>query len=363
MSTSPVPAGYSELLSTLKAEVRRARLRSQRIVNTQLLTLYWTIGNAILEQQSVQGWGARVIDRLADDLRAEFPDMRGLGRSNVHYMRAMADAWPRQAIVQQAVGQLPGGHVTLLLDKLSDRGERDWYAARAAENGWTRNVLLNQIMSRLHERAGTAPSNFDARLPGTDSALAQQLTKDPYVFDFLGLADKAAERDIERALMNRLQRTLLEFGRGFAFVGRQVHFDVDGEDFFVDLLLFHLEQLRYVVVELKIGRFRPEYTGQLGFYVALVDDMRRQPDRHGPTVRILLCAGRNERVVRYSLGAASAPMAVADYTYDALPASDRAGLPTAEDLASVVDGPLDDANPSVRLADALPVEGEEPNTG
>ena len=182
----------------------------------------------------------------------------------------------------------------------------------------------------------------------------KQLTKDPYVFDFLGLTGRAAERDVEQALMDRLQQTLLEFGRGFTFVGRQVHFDVDGDDFWVDLLLFHVEQLRYVVVELKIGRFKPDYAGQLGFYVALVDDQRRRPDRHAPTVGILLCAGRNDRVVRYSLGGAASPMAVADYTYDTLPAAERSALPAAEDIAAVLDTPWDGHDPSARLSDALP---------
>lgn len=244
--------------------------------------------------------------------------------------------------------------MAVLLDKLGDRAERDWYAETAAEQGWSRNVLLNQIMNRLHERSGTAPSNFAGRLPAAESELAQQLTKDPYVFDFLDLTGRSAERDVEQALMDRLQQTLLEFGRGFTFAGSQVHFDVDGDDFYVDLLLFHVEQLRYVMVELKIGRFKPDYAGQLGFYVALVDDQLRRPDRHVPTVGILLCAGRNDRVVRYSLGGAASPMAVADYTYDTLPDAERNALPAAEDLTAVLDGPFGGADPSSRLADALP---------
>jgi predicted nuclease of restriction endonuclease-like (RecB) superfamily len=356
-----LPAGYGPLLAKLKAAVRNAQLRAHRVVNTEMLSLYWTIGRTILDQQAAEGWGTGVINRLADDLRAEFPDMRGLGRSNIHYMRAMAEAWPREAIVQQAVGQLPWGHVTVLLDKLDDRNERDWYAARAAEQGWSRNVLLNQIISRLHQRSGAAPSNFGTRLPAADSELAQQLTKDPYVFDFLGLAASAAERDVEQALTDRLQKTLLELGRGFAFVGRQVHFDVDGDDFYVDLLLFHVEQMRYVVIELKIGRFKPDYAGQLGFYIALVDDELRRPDRHVPTVGILLCAGRNESVVRYALGGAVSPMAVVDYTYDTLPAAERNALPTAADIAGVLDSPLGGDDPSARLVDALPADDDPPH--
>lgn len=359
MKATPVPAGYGQLLTTLKAEVRAAQVRAHRVVNTELLRLYWTIGKAILDQQTAEGWGTRVIDRLAEDLRAEFPDMRGLSRSNMKYMRQMAAAWSSDSIGQQPVGQLPWGHVTVLLDKLDDQTERDWYAAASAEHGWSRNVLLNQIMNQLRRRTGAAPSNFAGRLPAADSELAQQLTKDPYVFDFLSLTDRVAERDVEQALMDRLQQTLLEFGRGFSLVGRQVHVDVDGADFYVDLLLFHAPQVRYVVVELKIGRFKPDYAGQLGFYVALVDDQLRHPDRHAPTVGILLCAGRNDRVVRYSLGGAASPMAVADYTYDTLPAAERSALPTAEDLAAVLDSPLNGRDPSARLVDALPHESED----
>jgi len=342
-----VPAGYSELLATLTAEVRAARLRAHRIVNTELLNLYFSIGQTILDRQAAEGWGTKVIDRLAEDLRAEFPDMRGLSRSNLKYMRQAAATWPAP-IGQHAVGQLPWGHITVLLDKLDDQSQRDWYAAAAVEHGWTRKVLLNQIIGRLHLRQGNAPSNFSAQLTPPDSDLAQELTKDPYVFDFLTLTERARERDIEQALMDRLQETLLEFGRGFAFVGRQVHFDVDSEDFYVDLLLFHTDQLRYVVVELKIGHFQPEHLGQLGFYVAVVDDRLRRAG-HSPTVGILLCASRNDTVVRYALANTTAPMAVAGYTSEQLD-PDQYNLPRREELAALLTAPID----GTPLAEQLP---------
>ncbi|MDQ2797251.1 MAG: PDDEXK nuclease domain-containing protein [Actinomycetota bacterium] len=284
------PAQYGEVLSRLKAEVRAAQLRAQRTVNTALLELFWTIGSEILGQQQVLGWGAKVIDQLARDLRAEFPDMRGLTRSNLYYMRSFAAAWPDRAIVPTLLGRLSWSHVRCLLDKLDDPKARTWYATEATRRGWTLSVLEHQLATDLRGRVAAAPSNFAGQLPAGDGALAQQLTKDPYVFDFLALTEVAHERDIEQALMDRLQDTLLEFGRGFAFVGRQVHFDVNGDDFYADLILFHLEQLRYVVVELKIGRFKPDYTGQLGFYVAIVDEQLRKPAIHAPTVGILLCA-------------------------------------------------------------------------
>lgn len=302
-----LPEGYAELLQGLKVRVWNAQVRAQRVVNTQLLELYWSIGSEILAQQKSQAWGSGVVGRLASDLRAEFPQMTGLSRSNLFYMRAFAVAWPGEGvIVQQAVGQLPWGHITVLLDKLDDACTRTWYAQAAVEHGWSRNVLMNQIMNRTHERVGSGPSNFTRQLPADESELAQQIAKDPYVFDFLELTDQAAERDLEQSLMDRIVETLRELGVGFAFVGRQVHFDVGGDDFYLDLLFFHVIQLRYVVVELKTGKFQPEYAGKLGFYIAVVDDKLRLP-AHNPTVGILICGSRNDHTVRYSLGQTEMP--------------------------------------------------------
>lgn len=344
MTDPPLPAGYAELLNELKATVAHARWRAQRVVNTELLVLYWRIGHAVLRRQEAEGWGSRVIDRLAADLRAAFPEMRGLSRSNIKYMRQMAAAWPEKAIGQQPVGQLPWGHVTVLLDKLDDGAERDWYAAAAAEHGWSRNVLANQIMNRLRQRTGAAPSNFTARLPAADSELAQQLTRDPYVLDFLDLTGPVAERDLESALIDRLQAFLLELGHGFAFVARQYHIEVDGDDFSIDLLFFNWAQSRFVVVELKVGRFSPEHAGQLGFYVTWVEENLRVRDRHSPTVGILLCSSRNDNVVRYSLAGSTSPLAVAGYTYDSLPASARGAVPTDTELVAAV-GLVTDVQP------------------
>ena len=335
-SDPALPPGYPELLDELKAAVATARLRAHRTVNTELLALYWQIGHKILERQQAEGWGTRVVDRLAVDLRAAFPQMRGLSRSNIKYMRQMAGAWTQQAIGQQPVGQLPWGHVTVLLDKVHDQSERDYYAAVAVQQGWSRNVLLNQILNQLYRRAGAAPSNFPAELPAADSELAQQLTRDPYVLDFLDLTQPAAERDLENALVARLQAFLLELGHGFAFVGRQYHFEVDGDDFYIDLLFFNWAQSRFVVIELKIGRFEPAHLGQLGFYVSWVDDNLRDKHRHSPTIGILLCAGRNDNVVRYALASATAPLAVADYTYDTLPPAVQEAVPSSEQLGTAV---------------------------
>jgi predicted nuclease of restriction endonuclease-like (RecB) superfamily len=330
-----LPTGYTDLLGELKTRVRAARITALRTVNTQLIELYWSIGNTILERQAIDGWGSRVMSRLADDLRAEFPDMKGLSRSNLFYMRGFAAAWP-EPIVQQPVGQLPWGHITVLLDKLDTASDRTWYASAAVQYGWSRNVLMNMIMNKTLERTGAAPSNFVQRLVGPDSELAQQVAKDPYNFEFLGLSGEVAERDLENALTSRITETLRELGPGFAFVGRQVHFDVDGDDFYVDMLFFNIDQSRYVVIELKTGKFQPEYAGKLNFYVALVDDVLRR-DHHNETIGILICGTKNDRSVRYSLGRSTSPMAVAAYTYDNLPASEQQALPNEGHLVAALE--------------------------
>lgn len=331
---APPPDGYAEFLEELKATVAAARWRAQRVVNTEMLTLYWRLGHSVLERQRDQGWGARVIDRLAEDLRAAFPEMKGLSRTNLKYMRQMAGAWSEEAIGQQPVGRLPWGHVTVLLDKLEDQADRDWYAAAAVENGWSRSVLSHQMSSQLHRRVGAAPSNFPALLPAADSELAQQLTRDPYLLDFLDIAGPLKERDLEAALITQVETLLLELGHGFAFAGRQVHINVAGDDFYIDLLFFNWAQNRFVVIELKIGKFEPAHVGQLGFYVNWVDGNLRQPDHHAPTIGILLCAGRNDSVVRYALASAAAPMAVAEYTYDTLPGPLRDSVPSTDQLGA-----------------------------
>lgn len=338
VSASVLPESYPRVLTELKQRVRAAQQRVRRRVNGELVTLYWSIGRTILEQQERRGWGSSVIDRLARDLSLAFPGMSGLSATNLRYMRSAALAWPG-ANLPQAVGDLPWGHVRVLLDKLDSAEERNWYAAAAAAQGWSRNVLIDRMQARIHERIGNAPSNFSDRLPSWESASAKELLRDPFVFDFLDLASPAAERDVESALTARLEETLLELGDGFAFVGRQKHFAVGGDDFYIDLLFFHTVQLRYVVVELKIGRFEPGHAGQLGFYVALVDDRLRQP-AHQPTVGILLCTDRNEQVVRYALGATPQPVAVSTYTYESLPPAEKKAFPSADALAAAVAVPL-----------------------
>ncbi|MGK3957599.1 PDDEXK nuclease domain-containing protein [Arthrobacter sp. R4] len=331
-----LPADYAELLEALKTRIAGARIQAQRTVNTLVIELYWSLGKDIIARQASQGWGTGVIRRLAADLAISFPDMKGLSYRNLQYMTAMVRAWDTTENVPQLVAHLPWGHIRTILDKAATGEERDWYAAAVVQYGWSRNVLLNMMMNHSMERTGAAPSNFTRQLAAPDSELAQQMAKDPYNFEFLGLSGEIAERDLENALTSRITETLRELGPGFSFVGRQVHFDVDGDDYYVDLLFFHIEQLRYVVIELKTGKFQPEYAGKLNFYVALVDDMLRR-DYHNETVGILICGTKNDRSVRYSLGRSTSPMAVAAYTYDKLPAAEQQALPNEGHLVAALE--------------------------
>lgn len=329
--TTP-PAGYADWLADLKTRIHTAQQRATLAVNRELVLLYWQIGRDILTRQAQQGWGAKVIERLAADLRAAFPDMRGFSRANLMYMRAFAEAWPDQAIVQQAVGQLPWGHNLVLLSRLKDPEMRLAYAQSAIANGWSRNVLNIHIETRRLERGGKAVTNFEASLPKPQSDLARESLKDPYRFDFLGLTDEAHEREIEHALVRHVTEFLLELGAGFAFVGRQVLLDVGGDEFFIDLLFYHLKLRCYVVIELKAGKFKPEHLGQLGFYLTAVDAQIKHP-QDAPTIGLLLCKNKNKVVAEYALRDKAQPMGVAEYQLvESLPAELQTSLPSIEQI-------------------------------
>jgi predicted nuclease of restriction endonuclease-like (RecB) superfamily len=331
-SLTPPPPGYADWLADLKSRIHTAQQRATLAVNRELVLLYWHIGRDILARQSAQGWGAKVIDRLAQDLRAAFPEMKGFSRANLMYMRAFADAWPDAEIVQQAVGQLPWGHNLVLLTRLKDPQQRLAYAHSALAHGWSRNVLNIHIETRLLERTGKAITNFAASLPKPQSDLARESLKDPYRFDFLGLSREAGEREIENALVKHVTEFLLELGAGFAFVGRQVLLDVGGDEFFIDLLFYHLKLRCYVVIELKAGKFKPEHLGQLGFYLTAMD--RQVKSEHdNPTIGLLLCKSQNQVVAEYALGDRSQPMGIAEYKLlESLPPELQTSLPSIEQI-------------------------------
>jgi len=339
-----LPSDYTAALTSLKDLVRQAQFKAQRAVNSAMIELYWNIGRTILDRQANEAWGSKILDKLARDLRSEFPHMRGFSRTNVYNMRAFAAAWTGpEPIVQTPSGQLSWSHNVTLLNKINDHELRRWYASKAVQNGWSVAALEHQILTGLHTRTGAAPNNLEARLPGEGSDLARAVAKDPLVLDFLGLTEEAQEQAMEEAMTLRMAQTLAEFGPGFAFVGRQYHLDVDGDDFFIDLLLYHVPSDRYVVVELKAGNFKPEHLGQLNFYVAAVNDMLRLP-RQAATVGILVCGSRNERTVRYALDGSAQPLKVTSYTNEALPADEQATLPSPAAITAALEhDPTDDA--------------------
>lgn len=324
---------YSAFVGELKRKITEARHRASLSVNRELILLYWTIGRDILTRQEREGWGTKVIDRLAGDLSRAFPEMTGLSARNLKYMRAFAEAWPDAEFVQQAVALLPWGHNVRLLDSVKAPEQRAWYARQAIEHGWSRNVLAHQIDSNLFVRQGNALTNFSRTLPAEQSELAQQILKDPYTFDFLSLGPEMLERDLERGLIEHLRSLILELGKGFAFVGSQYHVEVGGQDYYLDLLFYHLRLRCFVVIELKIEDFKPEFAGKMNFYLSAVDDQLRHRDDQ-PTIGIILCKGRNEVIVEYALRDTSKPMGVAQYRLSpALPPQLQRDLPTAEELS------------------------------
>lgn len=342
-SLMPEPNGYAAWLADLKDRINSAQQRATSAVNRELVGLYWHIGRDILARQAEQGWGAKVIERLANDLRTAFPDMKGFSPRNLKYMRAFAEAWPELEFVQAVLAQLPWYHQLALLDKLTLAEDRRWYAIKAIEHNWSRNVLVMQIESRLLQRSGSAVTNFDASLPRAQSDLARESLKDPYRFDFLGLTEEAQEREVENALIKHVTEFLLELGAGFAFVGRQVLLDVGGDEFFIDLLFYHLKLRCYVVIELKGGKFKPEHLGQLGFYLTAVDRQVKD-ERDNPTIGLLLCKSKNKVVAEYALGDKAQPMGIAEYKLvESLPEEFQTNLPSIEQLERELAGDAEDS--------------------
>lgn len=311
-----------------------AQLRAVLAVNRELISLYWGIGRDILTRQKDQGWGAKVIDQLAADLRKAFPEMTGFSPRNLKYMRAFADAWPDEAIVQQLAAQIPWFHNCVLLGQVKNRDEREWYIRQTIENGWSRNVLVHQIESDLYRRQGKALTNFTRTLPAPQSELAQQVVKDPYNFEFLNLAKDSQERELERGLIEHLRNFLLELGVGFAFVGSQYPLQVGGEEFRIDLLFYHLKLRSYIVIDLKMEDFKPEFSGKMIFYLSAIDDLVRHPTDH-PSIGIILCKSKNKTVAEYSLRDLNKPVGVSQYKLtECLPKQLQGSLPSAKDLAT-----------------------------
>jgi predicted nuclease of restriction endonuclease-like (RecB) superfamily len=327
-----VSQAYGAWLADLKQRIQSAQQRATLSVNRELVLLYWNIGRDILERQQAQGWGAKIVDQLAKDLTAAFPDMKGFSRRNLLYMRSFAEQWPEAEFVQQAVAQLPWGHNILIITKSSSVAEARFYIEQTLEQGWSRDVLALQLKSNLYARAGKAVTNFSRTLPLPQSDLAQQTLKDPYTFDFMAMTAPFNERDVEHQLTQHITQFLLELGKGFAFIGRQYHLEVAGNDYYIDLLFYHVTLKCYVVVELKNRKFIPEYAGKLNFYLSAVDSLLKRSDDQ-PTIGLLLCRDKNNIEVEFALRDMNKPMGVSEYTLvEALPDNLKGALPTVEEI-------------------------------
>ena len=330
---SPLEAeGYLTVLAELRDRIGSAQVRAAVAVNTELVRLYWQVGETLNRKVQEAGWGAKVLERLARDLKLSFPELSGFSPRNLRYMRQFAAAWPEPEIWQEVLAKLSWYHHLTLLEKLETAETRLWYAKATLEHGWSRNVLVHQIVFRALERQGAAQTNFTRTLPAPQSDLAHNLLKDPYSFDFLNQGQAAHERDLERGLINHMRQFLLELGVGFAFLGNQYRLEVGGEEFFLDLLFYHVKLRCYVVLELKVTAFQPEYAGKLSFYLAAVDDLLRHPE-DAPTIGILLCKTKNDVIVEYALKKNTAPIGVSTYQLEeALPKSLEGVLPTVAQL-------------------------------
>lgn len=368
------PSGFSDLLGAVKLRVQSAQTRAMASVNSELVRLYWDIGRMIHERQEREGWGASVIPRLSAELRNELPEVKGFSERNIKRMLAFHRAYPDpDPIVQQAVPPLPSSpkvpqvaaqlptarkvpptaahipasllwsipwfHHVVLIEKVKDIPARHWYMQQTLSNGWSRNVLTLMIDSQAHRRSGESVTNFDQLLPAPQSGLAREALKDPYIFDFLTLDEPFRERELEAALVRHLEQFLLELGQGFAFVGRQYRLDLGDEDFYIDLLFYHLRLRAFVVIDLKTGSFKPEYAGKLNFYCNVINDQLRHAHDQ-PTIGLILCQTKDNLLAEYALAGIDKPIGVSSYELTrALPASLQSALPTVEQLEAELSAP------------------------
>ncbi len=317
-----VAEGYETWIRSIKARIQRARIKASMLVNSEQTLLYWDVGHEILAKQEKEGWGSRVVDRMSADLKAAFPDMTGWSPRNLKYMRAFADAWKRNEIVQAPLAQLPWYHHLALLECLKSRGDRIAYAALAIDNGWSRNVMVHQIELGVADQHGSAITNFKSLMPPVDSDMAVQTLKGEYDLGFLPATAKTKENRLRQMLVDKVAKFMVELGAGFSYVGKGLAIDVGGDEFEIDLLFYHVLLHRYIVIELKTGKFHPKDIGQLGFYMTAVD-RHVKSEMDGKTIGILLCKSRNDIVAEYSLSDMNKPIGVSTY---------RLGLPSQEQL-------------------------------
>lgn len=336
---------YKNWLSDLKTKIRSSQLKAAIAVNSALIEFYWDLGKMIAEKQTA--WGAKFVEQLSKDLKSEFPNMEGLSRRNLFNAQKFYQFYNRQIvqqvvalsendspnqIVQQAVAQIPWGHNILIITKAHSIAEAYFYIQKTIENGWSRDILGLQIKSDLYNRQGKAITNFKLTLPDNSSDLAHQILKDPYNFDFLTLTENYKERELENALVDNVTKFLLELGTGFAYVGKQVPMMVGGQEYFMDLLFYHLKLRAFIVIELKATSFIPEYAGKLSFYLSAANDLLRHPTDN-PTIGLLICKDKNDVIAEYALKDINQPMGVSEYQLTKLFPNDfKSSLPSIEEI-------------------------------
>ncbi|MCX6052908.1 MAG: PDDEXK nuclease domain-containing protein [Campylobacterales bacterium] len=334
---------YNFFLSEIKQQIKTSQIKAIKSVNQEMVMLYFSIGKSIYKKQQVLGWGAKVIDKLSHDIKSAFPDMSGFSTRNIKRMLRFykeyaehfekvppLEAQIEDAIVPPLVAQIPWAHNVILIEKIKDINLRYWYIQKTLEHGWSRNVLALMIGNELHKREGKLVSNFKNILTPQESDLVQQSFKDPYIFDFLTIAQPFKKRELESNLIKHMEKFLIELGSGFAFVGRQYKLEVGDDDFYIDLLFYHLKLRCYVVIELKTGKFKPEYSGQVNFYCSAIDGIVAHKEDK-PTIGLILCQEKNQIVAEYSLKNMSQPIGISEYELtEVLPKEFESSLPTIE---------------------------------
>ena len=339
MSTVALPGGgYAEMLQQIKTAVRESRLRVQRVVNRELIELYWKIGKEIVERQEREGWGKSVVEQLSRDLHDEFPGIQGFSAPNLWFMRQMFQEYQGKPDLLQFVREIPWGQNITIMTKLKESKARAYYLRMTGECGWSRNVLINQIKAKAYERHALAPKqhNFAETMPEHLAEQADEAMKDVYVLDFLGISKPVIEREMERRMVNRIRDVILELGYGFTFIGNQYRVTLEEREYFIDLLFYHRNLKCLVAIELKSGDFKPEYAGKMNFYLNILDDFVREPEEN-PSIGIILCAGSKRIEVEYALRSINKPVGVAEYTLTRdLPAELAGKLPNAKQIETEI---------------------------
>ena len=340
--TSPIinlgkPQDYPGLLSAIKERVRSAQYEALKAVNKELVGLYWDIGRMIVERQDVEGWGKAVVEQLAADLRTEFPGVGGFSSSNLWRMKAFFEAYTGLEKLAPLVREIGWSHNLAILERCKDPLEREFYLRMTRKFGWSKNVLIHQIDNQSYEKSLLGQTNFDQALTPELRAQAKLAVKDEYTFDFLELGEEHSERELERALIARIEDFLRAMGGMFAFMGSQYRLEVDGKEFFIDLLLFHRRLRCLVAIELKVGEFLPEFVGKMQFYLAALDRQVRQEDEN-PSIGIILCKEKSRTIVEYALHDARKPIGVATYEITkTLPKALKGQLPSPQDIAHLLE--------------------------